>query len=122
MKRLFLAATALCLVAVPAQAMTVAQFLATANALKAKGILAIGSPEIALLKNEMKGIADAYRADIDGARKAGRKPHSCPPPKGTTRMTSDDLLRELERIPAAQRGMSMKTAFYGIMKKRYPCR
>ena len=122
MKRLFLAAAALSLIAVPANAMTVAQFLAKANALKAKGILAMGSPDIALLKNEMKGIGEAYRAEIESARKAGRKPHSCPPPKGQGRMKGDELLAELERIPVAQRNMSMKTAFYGIMKKRYPCR
>lgn len=122
MKRLIFAAAALSVVAVPASAMTVAQFLAKANALKAKGILALGSPDIDLLKNEMKVIGEAYRADIEAARKAGRKPHSCPPPKGQVKMNSQDLLGELEKIPAAQRNMSMKAAFYGIMKKRYPCR
>jgi hypothetical protein len=37
-------------------------------------------------------------------------------------MTSDEFLAELERVPVAQRGMSMRTAFYAMMKRRYPCR
>ncbi|MBX3565509.1 MAG: hypothetical protein KF730_13145 [Sphingomonas sp.] len=122
MKRLVLAAAALCFVATSASAMTVAEFLAKANALKAKGMMAAFSSDIGLLKSEMAGIAAAYRADIESARAAGRKPHSCPPPKGQTRMTSTDLLAELENIPVARRGMSMKAAFYAIMLKRYPCR
>lgn len=122
MKRLFAAAAALCIVALPAEAMSVAQFLAKAKALQAKGIFAMGSPDIQLLKDEMQGVANAYRSDILAARTAGRKPHSCPPPKGQAKMNSKDLLAELERIPPAQRGMSMKTAFYGIMKRRYPCK
>ncbi|WP_044334153.1 hypothetical protein [Sphingomonas hengshuiensis] len=122
MKRLTLAAFALCLVAGSAQAMTVAQFLAKANALKAQGMTAMFSPDVALLKNEVAGISNAYRADLEAARIAGRKPHSCPPPKGQVKMGSSDLIAELEKIPPAQRGMSMKRAFYAIMQRRYPCR
>lgn len=105
-----------------AQAMSVAEFLGKVNALKAKGIFAMGSPDIKLLTDEMKGVAAAYRADIDGARSAGRTPHSCPPPKGTAKLSSKDVLAEFEAIPAAQRGMSTKAAFYALMKKRFPCK
>lgn len=105
-----------------AQAMTVAQFLTKVNALKAKGIFAMGSPDIKLLTNEMKGVAEAYRADIQGARAAGRTPHSCPPPKGQAKLSSKDIMAEFEAIPPAQRGISTKAAFYAMMKKRYPCR
>lgn len=122
MKRLVLAAAALSFVATSASAMTVAEFLAKANALKARGMMAAFSSDIGLLKSEMAGIATAYRADLESARVAGRKPHSCPPPKGQTKMTSTELLAELEKIPAAKRGISMKVAFYGIMARRYPCR
>jgi len=95
-----------------AQAMSVAEFLAKANALKARGFLAIGSPDIKLLKGEMEGVANAYRADI----------RSCPPPKGKAKIGSKELIAEFEAIPAAQRGMSVKSAFYAMMKKRFPCK
>jgi len=121
MRKLMLIAA---LIALPAgaQAMTVAEFLAKVNGLKAKGIFAMGSPDIKLLTNEMKGVAEAYRADIEGARAAGRPAHSCPPPKGQTKLSSKDILAEFEAIPVAQRDISTKTAFYAMMKKRYPCR
>jgi hypothetical protein len=115
-------AGAVLLVPVSAQAMTVAEFLAKANALKAKGFMALGSPDIKLLKGEMEGVANAYRADIVAARQAGRTPHSCPPPKGKAKIGSKELMAEFESIPAAQRGMSVKSAFYAMMKKRYPCK
>ncbi len=122
MKRLFLAVAILSFAATSASAMTVAEFLAKANALKAKGMMAAFSSDIGLLKSEMAAVTASYRADLELARAAGRKPHSCPPPRGQTRMTSTDLLAELAKIPPARRGMSMKAAFYGIMARRYPCR
>ena len=121
MIRLFAAAALLVLIAGPAQAMSVAEFLAKAHALKAKGPLAILSPDLPVLKKEMQDIGAGYRADILAARAAGRTPHSCPPPRDQVKMDSSQLLAELERIPPAQRGMSMRTAFYAIMKRRYPC-
>ena len=80
------------------------------------------SPDASLLRSEMIGIGKAYRADLQAARAAGRRPHSCPPPKGPVRMTAAQMLAELERIPPARRGMSMKAAFYGYMQRRFPCR
>lgn len=122
MRRLALAATALSLVATSASAMSVAEFLARARALQARGMLSAFSPDVTLLRNEMTAIGTAYRADLAAARAAGRKPHSCPPPRGQVRMTADQMLAELERIPPARRGMSMKAAFYDYMRRRFPCR
>ncbi|RYE03010.1 MAG: hypothetical protein EOP61_06380 [Sphingomonadales bacterium] len=119
---LILAAAGLSLFATSASAMTVAEFLAKAKALQARGMLAAFSSDVTLLKNEMAGIATAYRADVEGARAAGRKPHSCPPPKGQAKMPPAEFLAELEKIPPARRGISMKMAFYGIMARKYPCR
>lgn len=121
MRRLMLVA-ALVTTPVAAQAMSVAEFLAKVNGLKAKGIFAMGSPDIKLLTTEMKTIAAGYRTDLEADRKAGRAPHSCPPPLGKGKIGSKEVLAEFEAIPVAQRGMSVKTAFYAMMKKRYPCR
>lgn len=116
-----LSAALLC-AALPAQAMSVAEFLAKAHALQSRGLFAMGSPDIKLLQDEMSGIRTAYRADLARQAAAHQPPHSCPPPAGQAKMTSAQFMAELERIPAAQRGMSMRTAFYAMMKRLYPCR
>lgn len=121
MKHMIFAAALLACVPGTAQAMTVAEFLAKTTALKAKGIFAIGSSDIGVLKTEMQAVAADYRTDILAARTADRKPHSCPPPKGQAKLSSTEFIADLERIPVAQRGMSMKAAFYAMMKRRYPC-
>jgi len=110
------------IMASPVQAeMSVSTFVGKADALKRKGLLAIGSPDIKLLQAEMQGVTTGYRAEIRGSRAAGRTPHSCPP-ETAQRMSSDDLLAHFRTIPAAQaQKTSVKTAFYGMMKKRYPC-
>lgn len=113
---------AMMLVPTAAQAMTVAEFLAKANALKAKGFLAIGSSDIKLLRTEVERASDAYRGDLASAKAAGRAPHSCPPPKGKAKIGSNELMAEFEAIPAAKRSMTVKTAFYAMMKKRFPCK
>ncbi|MET0308668.1 MAG: hypothetical protein ABW023_08175 [Sphingomonas sp.] len=119
-----LAAAASLLMAGSAQAMTVAEFLAKAHGLKAQGAMAMLSPDAELLKAEMRGILIAYRADIRAARAAGRPAHSCPPARNQVepQVAAKQLLADLEKIPATQRGMSMKRAFYAFMKRRYPCR
>lgn len=101
---------------------TVAQFLARVAALKAQGIAAMMSPEVGRLRREMKVVTDAYRADVQAARAAGRGFSSCPPPRGRASMTSDELIAEFERFPAAERSrMSVKDGFYRVMARRYPC-
>ncbi|MCX8476411.1 MAG: hypothetical protein MT490_11505 [Sphingomonas sp.] len=105
-----------------AQAMTVAQFLAKVRALQAQGALAALSPDADLVRREVAMIRAAYTADLRAARAAGRTPHSCPPETGKPKLTPKQMLAELERIPRAQRGMSMKAAVYAYMKRTYPCR
>jgi len=122
MKRLFLAAGGLMLVAVPAQAMSVAEFLAKVNALKAKGAMAMFSSDIGVLKQEIEGASTAYRGDLAAAAAAGKTPSSCPPPKGQAKMSSNDLIAAFEKIPPAQRGISVKAAFAAMMQQRFPCK
>jgi len=115
------AALALMLAPVAAEAMTVNEFLAKTSALQAKGFAAMMSPDLALLRNEIKTAATAYRAELDAAQAAHRKPRSCPPPKGQAKVDSDTLMASFKAIPPAKRMMSVQAAFYGIMDKRYPC-
>jgi hypothetical protein len=123
-KRLVLSLFALAATAAPAWAgpgdMSVATFLAKADALKAKGILALGSPDIALLRSEGQAAGNGYRARLNAERKAG-KPSSCPPKKATVR--SDALMAHLRSYsPAAQQSTSMKTAMADYSIKAFPCR
>lgn len=105
-----------------ASAMTVSEFLAKADALKAKGLLAIGSPDIALLRQEIATASDAYRAGLAKEVAAGKKPSSCPPPKGTAKIGSDDIINEFRSLPAAKRKRTVNAAFAAFMTKRYPCK
>ena len=107
--------------AASAQSMTVDQFLTRANALKAKGVRALGSSDLKLPRNHMMAVAEDYRRDIEGARATGKPPHSCPPPRGKTRLGSNELLAEFEKIPPARWGVSTRSAFSDMMKRRYPC-
>jgi hypothetical protein len=110
---------ALPLTAVHAQAMPVSTFLAKADALKKKGPLALFSGDIKVLKREINGSAKAYGAEIGAAKKTNSPQHSCPPK--SIKLSPGDILGHFNSIPPAQRNMSVKTAFYGMMKKRYPC-
>lgn len=114
-------ALALLVLPVAAQAMTVDEFLAKAAALKAKGMAAMMSSDLGLLRGEVTTAAEAYRAQIDADKAAGRKPRSCPPPKGQARIDSNTLIASFQTLPEGKRGISVKTAFYSFMDKRYPC-
>jgi hypothetical protein len=101
--------------------MSVATFLAKADRLKAKGILAMGSADIGLLKGEVQAAGKSYRDQIESDKAAKRTPHSCPPQKAS--MNSNELLTHFRSYPAASRSkISVRTAFFDLMKKRYPCR
>lgn len=107
---------------VAAQAMTVSEFLAKADALKAKGVLALASSDIGLLRQEIASASDAYRAGLAAQVAAGKKPSSCPPPKGTAKITSDDIIANFKSLPTARQKANVKDAFAAFMTKRYPCK
>jgi hypothetical protein len=76
--------------------MSVATFLAKADALKAKGLGALGSPDIKLLRRSRMRRQNLSRT-IAADKKAGRTPHSCPPKKAA--LNSDQLLPICAPIP-----------------------
>jgi hypothetical protein len=113
------AAGVVSLLPVTAQAMTVAEFLGKADALQARGFAAMFSSDIGLLKAEIKSASTAYRADVN----AGRPPRSCPPPIGTVKTSSDELLAAFRTVPVAERArLSVRAAFANYMAKRFPCK
>lgn len=100
--------------------MSVATFLAKADALKAKGAMALFSSDIKVLQQEGNDAGMAYKAQLDSERAAGH-PSSCPP-KGV-RINSDQVLAHLRSYPTDQRPrVSMRTAMADLFKKTWPCR
>jgi hypothetical protein len=123
MRKIVLGA-ALCLApltAAHAQTMTVATFLAKAEALKKKGAMAVFSSDIGKLKAEVEGSGKQLRAERLAAQKSGGKPAFCPPPAGKGSVNSNELLAHFNAIPPAQRGMSVKDGFAGLLRKKFPC-
>lgn len=100
--------------------MTVAAFLERYEALKKKGLFALGSPEIAALKAEGEAAGAAYGVRLKTDRAAGRPPHSCPPAKG--RLSQNEFLAGVQRLPVAVRGSTtLKMAVADLMKQKFPC-
>lgn len=115
---------ALLLTAVPIAAapgdMSAAAFLAKADALKAKGMMAMMSSDIALLRDEAQAAGRAYRAKLAADKAAGRAAESCPPAKAS--MGSAALIAYLRSYPEAQRTrLTMNAAVAELLRKKYPC-
>ncbi len=123
MKSSMLVIVSCILISAPAQAqnMPVSVFLAKADALKAKGVMAMLSSEIGLLKREVQAAALAYRTERKAREAAGGKPEICPPAKGTS-VDSDEMMSAFRKIPAAERATTtVKQAWSGYIKQKYPC-
>ena len=122
MKKKLLAA--ILLAAVPmaaANAMDVATFLAKADALQKKGMMALMSSDYKLLKNEVVAQSQVLRGERLAAERAHRKPAYCPPPKSG--LKSDEILAAFRTIPAAQRPrIQVKDALRALLARKYPCR
>jgi hypothetical protein len=99
--------------------MSVATFMAKAQALQAKGAMALFSSDIGLLKAEVAGSAQAFRRQIK-AEAASGKPSACPPEHGA--LKSDDILAHMRGYPAGVRPrISVSAAVADLMRKRFPC-
>lgn len=102
-----------------AQSMPISEFLAKADALQKKGPMALFSGDIGKLKTEVVNSGKQLRAEQEAARKAGRKSATCLPEKAN--VTSTELLAHFRAVPPAERGVPVKTAFAGLVRKKYPC-
>ena len=115
---------ALLLAALPvtsAQAMDVATFLAKADAVEKKGMMALFSSDYKILKAEVEGASQALRAERLAAQKAGRKPAYCP--TGKSSFAVKDILAAMRAVPASQRSRTqVKDALRADFSRRWPCR
>ena len=103
-----------------ASAMNVADFLLKADALEKKGMMALFSSDLKLLKGEVETAGKQLRSERLAAEKAGRKPAYCPPAKGG--MSPQDLVALLRTIPPAQRPRTeLKDGLRTVFARKYPC-
>ena len=100
--------------------MSAGDFLAKAEKLQAQGPMALFSSDLSVLKAEGKRAAQLYKADLLKQKQAGVAPHSCPPEK--IAMNSDEILGYLKGLSPAQKKQSYRSAFYGLMKQKFPCK
>lgn len=123
MKKFLIAAALVILPVTAVQAMTVAMFLQKADALKARGIGAMFSSDLGLLKNEVRNAATALKGEVEGARRAGRQPPFCPPQGARATLNSEELLTFFRSIPPAQRQRTeVRDALRIYFARRFPCR
>jgi hypothetical protein len=104
-----------------ASAMDVATFLAKADALQKKGMMALMSSDYKLLKNEIIAHSQTLRNERLAAQRSGRRPAYCPPAKQG--LGSPEILAAFRSIPAAQRPRTdVKDALRALLARKYPCR
>ena len=108
-------------VAVPASAMTVAEFMGKVASLKAKGPMALFSSDIGVLKREGMAAGESIKRDQETAQAAGKPAPTCVP-KGS-KLGQSELLNYFEKMPAAQqRALSVKQGMVGLIRQKWPCR
>lgn len=100
---------------------TAGEFLANANRLKSKSVMALLDEDVGKMQKLGKIAGQRYRDMINRQKKNGQKPHSCPPPEGKAKVSSGEMLAYLESLPAAQKRQSFQSAVFSFMKKKYPC-
>ena len=112
-------AVAAAIVSAPAAAMDVATFIAKGEALKAKGMLAMFSGDLRVVREEAKQASRLYQLDKQARAKAGLPPNSCPPPGA--KLGAMEFFDELKKIPVAERGMPMKDGMAWVSRRKFPC-
>jgi len=104
-----------------AQSMNADLFYKKAQALKAKGPLALMSKDLKLVMNEGKASATKARETRLAAVKAGQAPRYCPP-TGNKGIGTDEYMNGLAQIPAAERArITMTEATTRILARKFPC-
>ncbi len=117
----FAVAAALALSALPsaAAAMTVQEFLTSANRIP-RNPTALLRSDTRRLMNEFSGAFKAVRADQAAAKAAGRRSATCIP-EGKISLSAEQILNRFNAIPAQRRNISVNQAVREWMAEEYPC-
>ena len=101
-----------------ASAMTVQEFLTSANRIP-RNPTALLRSDTRRLMNEVKQAFSTVRSDQTAAQAAGRRPATCMPEKVS--LSADALLARFNAIPAARRNISVTQAVREWMAAEHPC-
>ena len=106
-----------------AQYMNADEFHRRATALQKKGSLALLSvKEVRALTKEARIAGESVRSHRLAAEKAGQNGRYCPP-KGASRMGSEEFLKRLTAIPKEEREkINMMEAMNRILAVKFPCK
>lgn len=117
----FAVVAALALSALPgaAAAMSVQEFLTSANRIP-RNPTALLRADTRRLMNEISGAFQAVRDDQAAAKAAGRRPAACLP-EGKINLSAEQILDRFNAIPAQRRHISVNQAVREWMAERYPC-
>ncbi|SJM51214.1 hypothetical protein FM111_02760 [Brevundimonas diminuta 3F5N] len=117
----FAAVAALALSALPgaAAAMTVQEFLTSANRIP-RNPTALLRSDTRRLMNEISGAFKAVRDDQAAAKTAGRRSATCIP-DGKINLSAEQILNRFNAIPAQRRNISVNQAVREWMAEDYPC-
>ena len=109
----------------PTPGLSVADVLAKSDALERKGLLAMFSSDLGLIKAEARRDMNAFAAALQAANKAHRPLPACPPEDANGwkfTFNTDEVLKFYRSIPPQHRGMSSVQGFADFMRAKYPCR
>lgn len=121
MKKLILSTLLIVVPVTAVQAMNVAVFLQKAEALQKKGMAAMFSSDLGLLKGEIRTASAQLKAEREAAKRAGRPSAYCPPAKAS--LNSNELMVHFRAIPPAQRARTeVKDGLRSLLARKYPCR
>ena len=121
MKKLVLAVLMVVVPATAIQAMNVATFLQKAEALEKKGMAAMFSSDLGLLKREIRTASAQLKTEREAAKRAGRPTAYCPPAKAS--LNSNELMVHFRAIPPAQRARTeVRDGLRSLLARKYPCR
>lgn len=97
-------------------------FLDRADRLLGKGPLALFDGDYKRLQREGNAAGTSIRLEREAAEKAGRPILYCSP-KPRAELGDMEFLRELRKIPQAQREqLSLRAAMLLVIQRKYPCR
>lgn len=108
--------------AAPAEVpLTLGQFLAHWDAANKAGVMVRMSPDARAAMRAMQRGTMRYRVMVETDKAVGRPPRSCPPPPGTAKLSTDDVVPQLKALPAADHAKPFEEALMPILERLYPC-